>query len=109
MDKLAEITGLEKNIISLYENNKRNYTLNTCNKIAEALEITPEMIYDEYLNFVTSGLSERIVKYRNENNLNKKQLAEMLDVSPCTVASWELKESLPPRSFADKLKKSLEN
>ncbi len=92
---LALAAGLDVSTIKRLENNKTRPELATCKVLAEALGIMPEMIYDEYLQFIANDYSSYIKEYRKKHNLTQYQLSKLLNVTTKTIAYWEQNKTFP--------------
>lgn len=92
---LALAAGLEVSTIKRLENNKSRPELATCKLLAQALDIMPEMIYDEYLQFITSDYAHYIKSYRKQHNLTQIQLAKLLNIHIKNIMRWEQQISFP--------------
>lgn len=92
---LAPAAGLEVSTIKRLENNKSRPELATCKLLAQALGIMPEMIYDEYLQFIDSDYASYIKSYRKQHNLTQYQLSNLLNVTTKTITCWEQNKTFP--------------
>ncbi|WP_141131273.1 helix-turn-helix domain-containing protein [Anaerovirgula multivorans] len=90
-------SGLNRTTIIRYENDQVIHSLEICNKIAEALEIDPFLLYDEYLAFIASDYGLKIRRFRNKNNLTQIDLGQALGVHKKTISRWEKEKIYPTR------------
>lgn len=76
------------------------------NKIAAALEIVPSIIYDDYLDFVSSDYGSKIKTIRKNLKLTQKEFGNLLGVHEKTIRMWEKQLSYPTRENFEKLLKT---
>lgn len=97
-EELANRTGITQSIIAKYETGKRNISIENALKIAKALNISVEELfesnepYDYYNNpntFNSCGLSIRLKKLREETRFTQEKAAEVLNVSRETYNTIE--------------------
>ena len=86
---LAEFVGLSRYAIMYYENNQSEPLLEDLKKIAAALEIEADMLYDDYYRFLDYPYGEKIREIRKEHGLFQRQLAKMLGSDRRTIERWE--------------------
>jgi len=96
-EDLAIKSGLDRCTINRYENNLVNHSLDIINQISKSLKIKPSIIYDDYLEFISSNYSNRIKLLRMNLKLTQKDLANILKVHQKTISSWEKQVSYPTR------------
>ena len=95
--ELSDISGIDRTTILRYENNQVIHSLDICNKIAEALDINPTLIYDEYLEFIASDFSSEIKVARKSRKLTQDEFGQTLCVHRKTVVRWENRTDYPTR------------
>jgi len=88
-DMLAELIGMSRFAVMDYENELTEPLLTILKKIAVALDIDPDKLYDDYYRFLDYPYTERIRLLRKEHNLTQKELGAMLGVTRHTVERWE--------------------
>ena len=76
-DELANKTSLDRITIIGYENNTLEQSLESLNKIANALNIDPSLLYDDYLKFISGDYNKKIKQFRKDLNLTQKRLADL--------------------------------
>jgi len=86
---LAEAVGLSRFAIMYYENNQSEPLLEDLKKIAVALEIESDKLFDDYYRFLDYPYSEKIKEIRKERNLLQRELGETLGVGRRAVERWE--------------------
>jgi len=86
---LAEMVGLSRHAIMDYENNQTEPLLEDLKKIALALVVEVDMLYDDYYRFLDYPCSEKIKEIRKERGLYQHQLAKMLGADRRTIERWE--------------------
>ena len=103
-DTLAERVGQSRHGIMYYENNEVEPSLDNLKSIAGALDIKPDMLFDDYYRFLDYPYSDKIKQIRAERHLPQREFGEMLGVDRRTVERWEHGRHIPPREILDKLK-----
>ncbi|MDD4282666.1 MAG: helix-turn-helix transcriptional regulator [Bacilli bacterium] len=89
------------------ENNnyKQIYFPDTIKKIINYLDIEKKIIWnDKYLKFIIYDEYKEITNFRLKANLNKKDMASLLNVNTCTLSKWEKGISKISRKNYDKFK-----
>lgn len=104
--ELAKTSGLKIATIMNFENNKTNHTLQSIDKIADALKIKPSFIYDDYLNFIYGDFATKIKNIRVDMKLTKKEFNDLIGKN--RITDWELGRTIPSRKtyyeIKDKIK-----
>lgn len=103
-DALAKLIGLSRYAIIYYENNQSSPSLEDLKKIANALNIEEDKLFDDYYRFLNYPYTELINKIRNKNNLLQRELGKILGVSQRTIGRWEQGENTLSREMWEKLK-----
>lgn len=103
-EDLSLLSGIHVSTIKRFENNKITPDINTCKKIAAALDINTDLLYDDYLQFITSEYPNIIKAYRKTTNLTQQQLADILNTSKKTVSCWERKAQYPSKPMYEYIK-----
>ncbi len=106
-EELSKITSIDVCTIKRIESNKSNPTIETCKKIAKALNIPPSFIYDEYLAFIDSNYPSFLKNIRKKLSLTQDQFAEYMGVSKKTISFWERKASYPKHENYTRLQEYL--
>jgi len=101
---LAAMVGLSRYAIMYYENNQTEPLLEDLKKIAVALDIEADKLYDDYYRFLDYPYSERIKEIRNEHGLFQYQLAKMLGADRRTIERWEHGRGVIKRATWEKFK-----
>ena len=101
---LAELVGLSRYAIMYYENNQTEPSLDDLKKIATALSIEVDKLYDDYYRFLDYPYSEKIKEIRKERGLYQHQLAKMLGSDRRTVERWERGRGVIKRATWEKFK-----
>lgn len=96
-EEVAAKAGLDICTIIRYENNQRDHSLETCNKIAQAVGIKPGLLYDAYLNFIVSDYGSEVREARKSLNLTQREFGTLLGVHRKTVLRWEKEREYPTR------------
>lgn len=86
---LAEKIGMSRYAIMDYEAGTTEPLLEDLQKIAYALGIKSDKLYDEYYTFMAYPYSVRIKELRKERNLLQRELGALLEVTRRTVERWE--------------------
>lgn len=94
---LSAETGLDRSTIIRMENGKSFCSLSCCNKIAEALNIRPEQLYDDYLLFINSDYGQSIRSLRKKLGLTQSEFAKRISTTRKAVGSWERQKTIPIR------------
>jgi len=106
-EDVALKTGFNRTTITRYENNQLLHSVESCNSIAEAIGISPSLLYDDYLQFLTSDYGTIIRTKRKGHKLTQEELAEELGVNSSTVRKWEKGQAQPNRSSYSNLREFL--
>ena len=101
---LAAMVGLSRYAIMYYENNQTEPLLEDLKKIAAALGIEADMLYDDYYRFLDYPYGEKIKEIRNNHGLFQHQLAKMLGADRRTIERWEHGRGVIKRATWEKLK-----
>jgi len=101
---LAEIVGLSRYAIMYYENNQTEPLLEDLKKIALALGIEADMLYDDYYRFLDYPCGKKIKEIRKEHGLYQHQLAKILGTDRRTIERWEHGRGVIKRATWEKLK-----
>ena len=101
---LAAMVGLSRYAIMYYENNQTEPLLEDLKKIAAALGIEVDMLYDDYYRFLDYPYGEKIKDIRNEYGLYQHKLAKMLGADRRTIERWEHGRGVIKRATWEKLK-----
>jgi transcriptional regulator with XRE-family HTH domain len=86
--QVAKIIGVSIDTITYWENDRSQPTLMNMPKIVSFLGYSP-VIMD------VKTIGDKIKNLRIQNGLSQKKLAELLDVDPSTLASWEQNKRSP--------------
>lgn len=86
---LALTAGLDVSTIKRLENNKVKTNLTTYIKIIKALQVNSDLIYNDYLRFISSDYSNWIKIFRKIHQLTQRQLSEYLAIHIKTIMRWE--------------------
>jgi transcriptional regulator with XRE-family HTH domain len=96
-EEVAAKAGLDICTIIRYENNQRDHSLETCNKIAQAVGIKPGLLYDDYLNFITSDYGSKVKETRKKLKLTQQKFGKCIGVHRKTILRWEKEKEYPTR------------
>lgn len=103
--ELASIIGYSNSsVIKDIELGKKLIGRKYSEKLAQLFNLDTRYFFDKYLED-TYSIDIKIKKYRSENNLNKKDAANQLNVAANTITQWENKKTYPSRLLYTKLKK----
>lgn len=94
-EDLANLANIHVCTIKRLENNYILPNLETCHKLASALNIPANLIYNEYLSFIDRDYSTFLKQLRKTLKLTQPQLANKLGVTKKTISSWERRASFP--------------
>ena len=101
---LAEKAGLSRYTIFDYENGVSEPSLEVLSKIAEALDIEADKLYDDYYNFLNYPYCVKVRKIRTEHSLFQRELAELLGMGRRAVERWESGKTTVTREMWKKFK-----
>ena len=87
--ELAELTGIDVSTIKHYENTSSNYDLDKLSRIAEALDVNVEMLYDDYHRFLSSCYGIKVKALRQSLGFTQAAFGERYSISAKTVKEWE--------------------
>ena len=87
---LSELTGVQRGMIASYELEQFYPTIDSINKISSTLDINI-LCKDGYSNFLlnSNNFKYKLIKWRKENHLTKRDAAKLLGISERGYASWE--------------------
>ena len=80
--QVAKIIGVSTDTITYWENERSQPLLMNIPKIVSFLRYSP-------FNIEAKTIGDQIKNLRFQKGLSQKKLAELLDVDPSTLASWE--------------------
>jgi transcriptional regulator with XRE-family HTH domain len=103
-DTLSELAGFSRHTIMRYENNQSEPSFDDLKKVADALGIEVDKLYDEYYRFLDYPYPQRVKQMRAENNLLQRQLGEMLGVNRRAIERWEHGKHVVNREVWEQLK-----
>jgi len=103
-DTLADILGVSRSLITLYEKGHNSPTVDDLQRIAAALNIEAGLLYDDYFRFLASPYTDRIKQIREEHNLSSKELGAMLGVTSVTINCWQRGQHVVSRKTWEELK-----
>lgn len=75
--------------------------------LCELLGVPSKKMYDKYYFFVFSRYGETLLDFRMKNNLNQKQLAKIIGISPVDLGFFEKEFKYPSRVQYLKIKEVL--
>jgi len=101
---LAELVGLSRYAIMDYENGVTEPSLEDLNKMAVALNIEADKLYDDYYRFLDYPFSVKIKEIRKEHNLLQRELGAMLGLNRRTIERWESGRNKVTREMWEKFK-----
>lgn len=103
--QLAKQVGLSRYAIMDYENNQSEPALDDLKKIAEALHVNVDKLYDGYYRFLDYPYGEKIQQLRKQHSLSTQQLATMLGSDRRTIEKWENGQGMVTRKIWGKFKR----
>lgn len=98
---LASIKSFE------YETEYPRYS--TVVKIAKALKVDPDLLYDDYLRFIDYPYSKRIVEIMDELHLSPAELADAIGFNKAAIYCWKSGGNEPSRGSFIKLSRFCED
>jgi transcriptional regulator with XRE-family HTH domain len=109
LKELAQMSGLSTSYISEIERCKKQPSLETINKIAEALNISSEGLFKNTTKPTSSAVvpGDKISVLRQQNNMTLTQLAEKVEISPAYLCQIENNKVIPALSTLKKIAKAL--
>ena len=103
-DTLAGYLDVNRAMITYYEKGHCNPTVATLKRIAVALNIEPDLLFDDYYRFLDYPYTERLKQIRTENNLTSSEFGAILGVSSVTINAWQRGQHVMNRKAWEKLK-----
>ena len=87
---LSELTGVQRGMIASYELEQFYPTIDSIDKLETILDIKI-LCKDGYSNFIlnSNSFKYKLINWRKENNLTKRQASKLLGISERGYASWE--------------------
>jgi len=101
---LARLVGLSRHAIMYYENSQTEPLLEDLKKIAVALDVEADKLYDDYYRFLDYPYGDRIKLIRTERKLYQRELAAIIGVDRRTAEKWERGKTKVTREMWCKLK-----
>ena len=93
--QLADLAGVSVCTIKRIENHKVTSNINTYNSIISALQISPDLIYNDYFRFISNDYSHWLKSYRKKNNLTQRELSKLLNIHVKTIMRLEQGKLFP--------------
>jgi len=103
-ETLAELIGVSRTVITCYEKGYTNPTAKDLERIAAALGVEMDKLYDDYYKFLVYPYAERMKQIRAENGFSKGELAIMLGVAMSSINNWEGGRHAVSREIWERLK-----
>lgn len=87
---LAVATNMQKGMISSYEIYQFHPTLESINKLGNVLDINI-LCKDGYSYFLlhSNNFKDKLIRWRKENNLTKRDASKLIGISERGYAGWE--------------------
>lgn len=87
---LSKLTGVQRGMIASYELEQFYPTIDSIDKLETILDIKI-LCKDGYSNFIlnSNSFKYKLINWRKENNLTKRQASKLLGISERGYASWE--------------------
>lgn len=101
---LADEIGMSRYAIMDYEAGTTEPFLEDLQKIAYALDIESDKLYDDYYNFMAYPYSQKIKEMRKERKLLQRELGALLGVTRRAVERWEHESNRVTRDMWEKMK-----
>ena len=86
---LCELTGLNRYSIIHYENDTVDIELDDLKKIASALKIKADKLFDDYYRFLDYPYPVKVREIRQQLKLSQREFGAMLGVQKRAVGCWE--------------------
>lgn len=88
--ELGNKVGMKHSMIGSYERDEFYPTLDSINKLSYVLDISI-LCCEGYSKFLLNpdDFKDKLAKWREENNLNKRDASKLLGISEKGYASWE--------------------
>jgi len=102
---LAARIGVSRYAIMDYEKGTTEPTLDMLNQIANALNITPDKLYDDYFRFLDYPYSAKIKELRKFLKLTQQEFGDLIGINRKTVERWEKGKNTVTRDLFHKIKK----
>lgn len=105
--EVAEYLGMDRTAyMNTYERKCGGYpSLDVVNKICDFLNVEFEMVYDDYLKFISGNYGQAIKEFREKHGLKKVDIQRMLCISKAQIRFWEKEEVVPSRNSFEKIMK----
>ena len=88
--QVANAVGISVDTLMRIEQNKYDlHNADKLRKLCDILDLNAQKICSPYQSFLLNNQSEQILKFRKNNHLTQKQLAEMLGTDRQTVSRYE--------------------
>ncbi len=101
---LADKIGMGRYAIMNYEAGITEPLLEDLQKIAYALDIESDKLYDDYYTFMAYPYSKKIKELRKEKKLLQRELGVLLGVTRRAVERWEHESNRVTRDMWEKMK-----
>lgn len=108
LEDLSKLSNIHLYNLQKLETNKSIPTLETCDKLAKALNIPNHLIYNEYMIFITSDYPSQIKNLRSKLKLTQAQFAKQIGTERKRVSYWERGLQSPSPKYYEVLKSLLQ-
>lgn len=96
--QVANVVGLSVDTLMRIEQNKYDlHNADKLKKLCDILDLDAQKICSPYQLFLLNNQGEQILKFRKDNHLTQKQLAELLNTDRQTVSRYE--NNINPMSY----------
>lgn len=88
--QVADVVGLSVDTLMRIEQNKYDlHNTDRLRKLCDILDLDTQKICSPYQLFLLNNQGEQILKFRKDNNLTQKQLAELLNIDRQAISRYE--------------------
>jgi transcriptional regulator with XRE-family HTH domain len=101
--QVAEAIGVVPGTITIYESNKNPIPHNMAIKLAGLLEINPEMLFDDFANFIADPYTAALRDNRIGLKLNQREFADYIGIELNYYYKLEEGKRRPSRRIYQKL------
>ena len=95
--ELAALIGVNHATIVNYENLKSPFDYNNAVKIAEALQIDKELLFDDYNKFIDYPYNQKLKEVRAGLHMTQFEFAAFSGINRSTLSAWEQGTWIPIR------------
>lgn len=106
---LCHKLGCDRGVLDILENRDINLVnVKLIKNVIKELKIEDKINFnDDYIAFMFNNPSQKIIDFRNKNNITRNELSKMIKTDVSIIKKWETGKSQMTRASYNKLKKCM--